>query len=346
MNYTKERDNLIDVQTICLQSIAKTLNIHGVFFKIGAEFEFYLIPKNYIEDVDFENIVIPLSKEYQNYQIFTYKSQLIKQISNKLQQKMMEFDIKISDIEKEDGRNQFEIHFPPSLNAVILADSIVRFKKYAKEICNENGFHFVISGKPFEKDSGNSMHIHISLYNHDSVNIFQNYDEFSELINYAIGGIMENAKSMLYLCGMNDENSYYRFKRPIFGQIHKYYPTNFSFGINNRTCMIRIPFSNQMNMQDARIEFRLPCPVANPYNLFSGLYYSIAHGISNSIIPINPIYGDAFDRKYDSILEIIPKNLKDAQEMYYGSKVSSVINGKINDFINILYLKSNSYLMQ
>ena len=51
-------------------------------------------------------------------------------------------------------------------------------------------------------------------------------------------------------------------------------------------------------------------------------------------------------KKIRQLLEIIPKNLKDAEEMYYGSKIASVINGKINDFMNILYLKSNSYLIQ
>ncbi|QED22836.1 type I glutamate--ammonia ligase [Candidatus Deianiraea vastatrix] len=338
MDYTKERNNLIDVWNISSSSLLTTLDIPEIFFQTGIEFEFYLVQKS-----DFalnpSEIKKPLPKEFQNYRKFSYKDDEIREFSSKIKDKMKEFDVNITDVESEDGKNQFEITFEKIPHVVACADGIVRFKKYACEIAESLGFYFITKAKPFAHDAGNSMHVNISLYNDKYSNIFQHFGNFSPLIKNAIGGIMENAKALVYLSAGDDENSYFRFTRPIFGQMHRNYPTNFSWGMNNRTCMIRLPYSKIMNMQDARIEFRMPCPDSNPYKLFCGLVYAITYGICNNLEPSEPIYGDAFDRKYDDLLEIIPKNLEDAKKMYIGSKVSSIIQGFIGDINKVLYIK-------
>ena len=99
--------------------------------------------------------------------------------------------------------------------------------------------------------------------------------------------------------------------------------------------MIRIPTSVNMDMQNTRIEFRTATPLCNPYKLISGLFFAITDGIVNNHTPPDPLYGNAFDRQYDN-LEILPKNLDDALEMYKITSISRIIAGDISIIAKLL----------
>ncbi len=337
MDYTKERNNLIDAFDACKMSLQNALS-GEVIFKLGAEIEFYLIDRQN-NFYDFENIKAPLGIEAQNYLQYKYTDEKIQSFGLKLKHEMKKHEIEISDIEKEDGKNQFEIEINPLNHPVLIADAIAKFRKYALLIAKEEGLYFIYCGKPFENDAGNAMQINISLLSNKGVNIFQHKDRFSQLINYAIGGLMKHMSELIYLCCVDSDNSYFKYQRPKIGSLHINYPTNVSWGINNRTCAIRVPFSKSMNMQDARIEFRPGTLCANPYNLICGLVYCITAGICNAIEPAEQIYYNAFDKRYNDLTEL-PKAQSDAIKLYYGKKIHSIIDGEIHNHIKIALIGS------
>lgn len=336
MDYTFERNNLIDVHEICKELISQQL-ARKVFFKFGTEIEFYLFLKSEF-DIDINSIQGPLSEDLlTKYTKYKYNNEEIITLSQRIKEKMLEFNVKISDFEKEDGQNQFEVQFEPSWHPVEICDSIARFRKYLPQLAEELGFITIFKAKPFQNNAGNSMHINISLYDSDGVNIFQHYNNFSNVMTYAVAGIMHNIRGLIYLSCGDDVNSYYRFRRPQTGDIHINYPTNFSWGYNNRTCAVRIPTSANMDMQNARIEFRIPVPTCNPYKLFSGLVYAIADGLMNKLNNVIQVYGNAFDRQYNDKLEIIPKSLEDNLKNYNNSIFPKILKGEID--INRILLR-------
>lgn len=336
MDYTKERNNLIDTNDACKMSLKNKLGI-DVFFKIGVEIEFYLIDKK-SSKIDLENINTPLSKDFQNYLKYTKSNEVVIDFSLKLKKKLLEYEIEISDIENEDGKNQFEIQIHPINHPVLIADAIARFKKYANEIANDMNLYFIFCGKPFEEDAGNAMQINISILNQAGVNIFQHNDRFSVVINFAIGGLMQCMLEMIYLCCDDSNNSYFKYIKPKSGSLHINYPTNVSWGINNRTCAIRVPFSKSMNMQDSRIEFRPSTLCANPYNIICGILYAITFGICKEIKQPEQIYYNAFEDKYKDIPSF-PKTQGDALRIYYGGRVNSIIDGEIYNQIKLALIE-------
>jgi glutamine synthetase len=322
MDYSKSRNFLIDTFESSLSSIQAQLNNTSIHFLASCELEFYLIPEDFrselckkdkIKEFALENHSLPRnSYEYSKYK---YNDEKITQVSNYIKDKLSkEHNIKISDFDREDGFNQFEIQFEKYHDIVSLCDNIVIAKKNISQLVKDFGFDIIYITKPFADQPGNSMHIHLS--------IFDGYDNLfakdTNLMKNCIFKILSHAKEMTYI-SCPSKNCYERLILPKDNQLHRHYPVNASWGFNNRTCLIRVPQKTGLSPDEARFEYRLPSSISNPYLTFSSLLYPIFLSDVETK-NIEPIYGNSFDNQYEK-LERLPRNIDIAKDAFRASKL-------------------------
>jgi glutamine synthetase len=126
--------------------------------------------------------------------------------------------------------------------------------------------------------------------NHDNL-FYINGQKYSDYLIHSIGGLCSMMKKHMLFFAPND-NSYLRFKYP---NIHT--PTTISWGVNNRTAAIRIPyFSN--DFKKCRLEHRVPGTDCNLEQVLTAITEGMVFGIENKIIPPSRVYGIASDSQY------------------------------------------------
>src|SRR2546423_5123804 len=103
----------------------------------------------------------------------------------------------------------------------------------------------------------------------------------------AIAGILDHLPGASLLLNPTI-NSYKRLVPGYFA------PVNVSWGIENRSCAIRVIRSPQP--ERCRIECRRPGADANPYLALAALAVSAADGLRRDASPPEPIIGDASER--------------------------------------------------
>lgn len=277
------------------------------FFLFGAEIEFYIDTE---ETIDEES---PLFKEIE---------QLI--ISNSSSNANHNWGF-IQKMEKERGRNQFEIQLFPHESVSELADNIVMLKQTLQQTFHQINFQ----GKPHENLPGNGLHFHISLYNSAEDNLLLNPPDiklfspespyynfpYSMIMYDLIGGMIKYAMPAVYTFNQS-QNCYERYKT--HNKIWIENPTRCCWGINNRTCAIRIPQPLNMKPIDTRIEHRLPSAACNPHFALASILFAIREGILHAIEPPLPIFGNAFDEQYNH-LPYLPLTEEEARKYFLES---------------------------
>jgi glutamine synthetase len=213
---------------------------------------------------------------------------------------------KIENLEMEDGINQFEVQFEPTTDYLELSNWINEFREFASKNFNAN---FV--SKPYINQPGSSIHFHISLH-HNQKNLFlqndvNHYDAFlpyTDLMYHSIAGILEKTPQNIHIFAPT-QNCKTRFVYPKKGQHFIHYPTNCSWGVNNRTCAIRIPKKSYLDNMRCRIEHRISSSLADPEQSLNAIIESIIYGIINQIECPDPIFGNAFNQEYHHIKTLL-----------------------------------------
>ena len=120
------------------------------------------------------------------------------------------------------------------------------------------------------------MHVHLSLYDKNNNNIFENIkEEGSEQLAHSIAGL-QNTTYESFLIFATNLNAYRRF------QPNQYVPVNNSWGPNNRSVAFRIPSSEKGSK---RIEHRVAGAEANSYLVLAAILSGIHFGLVNKIKP-------------------------------------------------------------
>jgi glutamine synthetase len=129
------------------------------------------------------------------------------------------------------------------------------------------------------------MHTHLSLVDgRNGVNLFSDRKSehgLSECALYFIGGLLEHAKALAAITTPS-VNSYKRlvpvprFEAPVY----------LTWGIQNRSALIRVPPSSPEN---ARIEYRPVDASCNPYLAFACIIEAGIDGIKRKVTPPAPI---------------------------------------------------------
>jgi glutamine synthetase len=278
----------------------------------AAELEFYLVQKNENgEIIPVENHLI----DKQRYFDIAPGRDLTESYRMELTEALSTLGIIVERQHHEVGSAQNEITFKYS-DPSTTADSIVRYKFAAKAVAEKKyGWTATFMPKPWQGKAGSGMHVHIGLFDaRKGENPFfdpKGYGYISQECRYFIGGILEHARALCAIIAPT-VNSY---KRLVPGYEA---PVYIAWSKKNRSALVRIPAFSAESPKEARIEFRCPDPLCNPYLTYAVVFEAGLEGIKKKIDPGDPVDANIYhiseaDRKNLGI-KTLPASLKEALE--------------------------------
>ncbi len=153
------------------------------------------------------------------------------------------------------------------------ADQHTIYKAGAKEIAEKHGKALTFMAK-FNEREGNSCHIHLSVRDQDGRPVMAGDGAygFSPFMEHWIAGILATLREFTLLYAPTI-NSYKRYQKGTFA------PTGVAWGLDNRTCALRvIGHGNSL-----RPENRVPGGDVNPYLAISAIIAGGLYGVENEL---------------------------------------------------------------
>jgi glutamine synthetase len=200
----------------------------------------------------------------------------------------------------EAGAGQMEINFSHG-EPLDLADRVFLFKRTVRETALRHGIFATFMAKPMEQEPGSAMHIHQNV--NDAAtgrNLFSNADG------------SDSALFMHYIAGLQ---TYIPLVMPMFAPYVNSYrrltpfmsaPINVRWGLDNRTCGIRVPKSGP---EARRVENRVPGVDVNPYLAMAATLACGYLGIRDQLKASAPTLDSAWNVSHE-----LPRHLEDAIE--------------------------------
>jgi glutamine synthetase len=173
-------------------------------------------------------------------------------------------------------------------DALKAADDAHLFKLAIKEIAAAHGLVATFMGKPIQELGTSGYHLHLSLWNADGQNAFDDpngADGLSDTMRFFLGGQLEHARGMTAIMAPTI-NAYKRFLAQAFG------PWNVTWGHDNRTVYARIP---KERGKATRIENRAGDGTANGYMASAAALFAGLDGLDRRLDPGEPVTGVAYE---------------------------------------------------
>lgn len=196
-------------------------------------------------------------------------------------------------------------------DALATADNHVVYKTSAKEIAAQQGKAITFMAKYNERE-GSSCHIHLSLRGADGGLVFWEDGARTPLYDSFVAGVLATAADFTLLYAPNI-NSYKRFAAGSFA------PTAIAWGLDNRTCAVRLVGHGA----GARMENRIPGADVNPYLAQAAMLAGGLHGIESGMTLEEELVGNA----YHSDKPHVPSTMAAAREAFHGSEVARAAFG-------------------
>ncbi len=203
---------------------------------------------------------------------------------------------------------QHEIAFRYA-DAVTTCDNHSIYKTGAKEIAAQEGMSLTFMAKPNLRE-GNSCHIHLSLRERDGgrpVLAGDGPHGLSRVGARFLAGQLAGMRELTLLYAPNI-NSYKRYVPGSFA------PTAIRWGVDNRTCALRLVGHGQ----SLRAENRTPGGDVNPYLAIAGMIAAGLAGIESEL-PLEQAFGG---NAYTDDGPKVPHTLRDALELWENSALA------------------------
>ena len=190
------------------------------------------------------------------------------------------------------GQTEIECRYGGAMTA---ANNAVTFKSVVKTIAKRNGLYADFSPKPLLHESGNGMHINVSVKSNDGID---HTDSF-------MAGILEHITEMTAFLNPTEES----YKRLGEDKAPKYV----TWSPENRSQLIRIPAAKK---EYSRIELRSPDPCANPYIAYALIIYAGLDGVKRRLKAPKPVNIDLYNAPSDVTdgLKGLPDTLEKARK--------------------------------
>ncbi len=204
-------------------------------------------------------------------------------------------------ISAEYAPGQFEINLRHVEDPLAAADDCVLFKRAVKGVARKYDMQATFMAKPYPGESGNGMHLHVSLFDRQGRNVLDDgAGGISETFRHALGGILESLPEAMAFLAPNI-NSYRRYQPDIFVPIRR------SWAEENRSVALRVPLGKG---SAKRVEHRMPGADANPYLTLATVLAGMHHGIARQVDPGPPATGNA-GTAFDPGLPMRPRTALD-----------------------------------
>lgn len=279
---------------------------------MGSELEFFIFKDTY-EEAQHKGFagLRPIGDYIEDYHILqgTKEEFVVRELRNK----MDAAGIYVEGSKGEWGRGQQELNLRYD-SALRMADHHTIYKHGAKEIAFAKGCSITFMAKYDNAQAGSSFHLHSSLWK-GKANAFWDAKakKPSALFWHYLAGQLELAPEFS-ICFAPTINSYKRYEAASFA------PTRLAWGIDNRTCGFRLVGEGD----SLRPENRIPGADANPYLAFAATIAAGLHGIEKKLKAPAQYKGDAYK---DDSLKQVPKSLRDAADLWEGSKAAKAAFG-------------------
>jgi glutamine synthetase len=237
------------------------------------------------------------------------------------------------DVEGAKGECNFGQHEVGFLyaDALTTADNHAVYKTVAKEIAAQQGKSITFMAKYNERE-GSSCHIHLSLRGTDGSLVFWDADrkERTPLYDQFVAGLLATAADFTLLYAPNI-NSYKRFAAGSFA------PTTIAWGLDNRTCAVRLVGHGA----GARMENRIPGADVNPYLALAAMLAGGLHGIEHELALEDELVGNA----YDSDKPKVPHTMHEARERFASSELARAAFGDevVDHYTNMADVELTAY---
>ena len=269
-----------------LEQTVKEARSHGISVQFGTEFEFYLFKL----DEDGNPTNQPFDRAgYMDVAPEDKGENVRREICLTLEN--MSIMPESSHHEEGPGQNEIDFRYSDALSA---ADNTVHFQSVVKAVALSNGLYADFSPKPLPGESGNGMHINMSVHSDHGIDVMPAF----------MAGILTHVREMTAYLNPTD-SSYRRLGE-------KKAPTFVTWSHQNRSQLIRIPAAQG---EYRRIELRSPDPMANPYIAFSLLIRAGLDGIQKNMVPPAALNVNLYTAGPDitDTLERLPATLQEAR---------------------------------
>jgi glutamine synthetase len=284
---------------------------HGWTAYVGTELEFIVFDDTYEQAWTKRYADLVPSNQY-NVDYSILGTGRIEPLLRDIRLGMRGAGLQVESAKGECNPGQHEIAFLYA-DALTTCDNHSIYKTGAKEIAAQHGKSLTFMAKYNERE-GNSCHIHLSLRTADGTPVFagDGPNGMSETFGQFLGGQVAALRELSYFFAPN-VNSYKRYQAGSFA------PTAVKWGLDNRTCALRVVGHGS----GMRFENRVPGGDVNPYLAVAAMIAAGLHGVENGLEA-----GDAFTgNAYDSDAERVPTTLREAAELWAGSKVARAAFG-------------------
>lgn len=291
----------------------------GLEFYTHPEIEFYLFDQDYVPGealapVDtagyFDHVHDGLGVDF--------RRTVIKHLED------MNIQVEYSHHEIGPGQNEIDLRYADALTT---ADNITTFRTVVKEVAMAKGKIASFMPKPMIEHPGSGMHTHLSLFE-GGRNIFHEPGAeygLSRTGRQFIAGLLRHAPEY---CAVTNQfvNSYKR----LWGAQEA--PSYITWGHNNRSALVRVPFHKPTKGTSSRVEFRGLDSAANPYLAYAALLAAGLAGIEGEYdLPegAEDAVWDLTERERDAMgIQPLPTDLFRALETFESSELMAETLGE------------------
>ncbi len=237
------------------------------------------------------------------------------------------------DVEGAKGECNFGQHEVGFLyaDALTTADNHAVYKTAAKEIAAQQGKAITFMAK-YDQREGSSCHIHLSLRGTDGSLVFWDREtgRRTPLYDQFIAGVLATIPDFTLLYAPNI-NSYKRFADGSFA------PTTIAWGLDNRTCAVRLVGHGA----SARMENRIPGADVNPYLALAAMVAGGLHGIEQEL----PLEDELVGNAYTSGRPQVPRTMAEARDRFTSSAIARAALGDdvVDHYVNMADVELAAY---
>ncbi len=285
---------------------------HGLVAGVGTELEFVVYRDTYEEAWSRAYRDLRPANLY-NVDYSLLGTARIEPLLRRIRNEMTVAGMTVESAKGECNLGQHEITFRYA-DALTACDQHTVYKTGAKEIAHQEGCSLTFMAKVDERE-GNSCHVHVSLRDLESDDpVFAGAGPHgcSPVMEHFLAGQLACLRE-LTLCFAPNVNSYKRFVPGSFA------PTAVAWGVDNRTCALRIVGHGP----SVHMETRVPGGDVNPYVAVAALIAAGLHGIERELPLEPPVTGNA----YTSSAPRVPSTLTAATESFEQSEVARAAFG-------------------
>jgi glutamine synthetase len=288
------------------------LAAHGLTAYAGTELEFVLYRDTYEQAFSKNYRELTPANQY-NVDYSLLGTARVEPLLRRIRNEMFGAGLIPESAKGECNFGQHEIAFRYA-DALTCADHHVIYKNGAKEIAAQEGMALTFMAKPNARE-GNSCHIHFSLRGTDGTSALlgDGPAHLSVTGQRVLAGLLATMRELSLLFAPNI-NSYKRYQPGSFA------PTALRWGVDNRTCALRMAGHGP----GMRVENRVPGGDVNPYLAIAALVAGALHGLEHELPLEDEFVGNAYG---DASAPRVPANLRDAADLWAGSATAAAAFG-------------------